>query len=188
MSLVIIILAYVLCHGLTAMVVTPVQSLVLPEITVFASLVYLPHGVRVLATWAYGWKAVPALAVGVSISAWLFRPSDDLSFLEPVLIQGILVGSASAFIAFEIVRLAGFNFYFGGSEKLQWKGMIAVGALSSVINSLGQTLVYSGLIDLEKIIGVWAIYAAGDLIGLVVCMFALLFIFRWSRVFGDLKG
>ena len=61
--------------------------------------------------------------------------------------------------------------------------MIAVGALSSVINSFGQTLVYSGLIDLEKVIGVWAIYAAGDLIGLIVCMVVLMLVFRWNRIF-----
>ena len=183
----IIVFAYVLCHGLTALVVTPVQSLVLPEVTVFASLIYLPHGVRVLATWAYGWKAVPALIVGTSLSVWLFSAPEDVNFLQPALIEGILVGSASAFVAFEITRLAGFDFYFGGSRKLQWKGLIAVGALSSVINSLGQTLVYSGLIDLEKVIGVWAIYAAGDLIGLVMCMVALMFVFRWDRMFRALK-
>jgi len=182
MHFLIIVLLYVLCRGLTALVITPIQSVFLPEVTVFASLMYLPHGVRVLATWAYGWKAVPALIVGVSLSAWLFSPSEDLNFLEPALIESILVGSASAFIAFELARLAGYNFYFGGTKKLRWKGMIAVGALSSVINSLGQTLVYSELIDWEVIIGVWAIYAAGDLIGLIVCMVVLMLIFRWSRV------
>ena len=182
MHFLIIVLLYVLCRGLTALVITPVQSVFLPEVTVFASLMYLPHGVRVLATWACGWKAVPALIVGVSLSAWLFSPSEDLNFLEPALIESILVGSASAFIAFELARLAGYNFYFGGTKKLRWKGMIAVGALSSVINSLGQTLVYSELIDWEVIIGVWAIYAAGDLIGLIVCMVVLMLIFRWSRV------
>ncbi len=66
--------------------------------------------------------------------------------------------------------------------------MIAVGALSSVINSFGQTLVYSGLIDLEKVIGVWAIYATGDLIGLIVCMVVLMLVFRWNRIFGVLKS
>ena len=188
MSFLIIVLAYVLCHGLTALVITPAQSLIFPEITVFASLVYLPHGVRVLATWVYGWKAVPALVLGVSLSAWLFSPSEDLNFLEPALIESILVGSASAFIAFELVRLSGFNFYFGGARKLQWKGMIAVGALSSLLNSFGQTLVYSGLIEVDKVIGVWAIYAIGDLIGLVVCMIGLMFVFRWSRIFKGVKS
>ena len=187
MSFFVIVLAYVFCHGLTALVVSPVQSLVFPEITVFASLVYLPHGVRVLATWAHGWKAIPALIVGVSLSAWIFSPSADLNFLEPALLGGIFVGAVSAFIAFELVRFAGFNFYFGRSKKLQWKGMIAVGALSSVINSFGQTLVYAELIDLEKIVGVWVIYAIGDLIGLIVCMLVLMFVFRWSRIWGVQK-
>jgi hypothetical protein len=186
-SFVIIILAYVLCHGLTAMVVTPVQGLILPEVTVFASLVYLPHGVRVLATWAYGWKAIPVLAIGATISSYLFSSSDDWRLLEPALLQSILVGSAAAFIAFEIVRLIGFNYYFDGSRNLRLKGMIVIGALSSVVNSLGQTRVYSELIDLEKVIEVKATYAAGDLIGLVVCMVALMFLFRWDRRFRALK-
>jgi hypothetical protein len=187
LNLLIISLLYVLSHGLTALVVTPMQSVFLPEVTVFASLIYLPHGVRVLATWAYGWKAVPALIAGASLSVWLFSPSEDLIFLEPALTESILVGSASAFFAFEIARFAGYNFYFGGSKKLQWKGMIAVAALASVINSLGQTLVYLDLIDFEKIIGVWAVYAVGDLIGLIVCMVVLMLVFRWSRVFSVLK-
>jgi hypothetical protein len=188
LNFLIIVLVYVLAHGLTALVVTPVQNFFLPDLTVFASLMYLPHGVRVLATWAYGWRAVSALIAGVSLSAWLFSPSEDLNFLEPALIEGILVGSASAFIAFELLRIAGFDLYLGGSEKLQWKGMISVGALASVINSFGQTLVYSDLIDLEKIIKVWAVYAVGDLIGLIVSMVVLMLVFRWSRAFSVLKS
>ena len=188
MNFLIIVFVYVVCHGLTALVVTPIQSVFLPEVTVFASLMYLPHGVRVLATWAYGWKAIPALMVGSSLSAWLFSPSEDLNFLEPALLESLLVGAASAFIAFEFARFAGYNLYFGGSVKLRWKGMIAVGALASLINSLGQTLVFSDLIDWEVIIGVSAVYAAGDLIGLIVCMVVLMFVFRWSRVFRALRN
>ena len=43
--------AYILAHGLTALVVTPMQARLLPDVTMFASLVYLPHGVRVLSAW-----------------------------------------------------------------------------------------------------------------------------------------
>ena len=181
MSFLVVVLAYVFCHGITTFLVAPVQSLVLPELTVFASLAYLPHGVRVLATWAFGWRAIPALIVGTGISAWLLRTTEDLAFLEPVLLQGILVGSISAFVAFEFVRLLGFDLYFGHARRLNWKGMIAIGAMSSVANSLGQTLVHSGLIGLDHLADVLVIYAVGDLVGLILCMVALMFIFRWSR-------
>lgn len=160
--------------------------MLLPEVTVFASLVYLPHGVRVLATWAYGWKAIPALFVGLSISAWLFRPAEELDFLETALLEGILVGSVAAFLAFELVRLLGFNFYLGSLRKLNWKGMIIIGAISSIINSIGQTLVHSGLIEFDLRTEILAMYAVGDLVGLVTCMVALMFVFRWSRAMASM--
>ena len=59
----IVIVAYMLAHGLTAWLITPVQALLLPDVTAFASLVYLPHGVRVLATWLLGPIAFVPLAL-----------------------------------------------------------------------------------------------------------------------------
>ena len=187
LTFLIVALAYVFCHGLTALVVTPAQSIFLPEETIFASLVYLPHGVRVLSTWAFGWRAIPALVVGSSIAAWLFTPADEFGFLEPALLESILAGAVSAFLAFELARLAGLDFYFGRARRLSWKGMITIGAISSVINSVAQTFIYSGLIGLDQLVEVLVIYAVGDLIGLVVCMVALMFIFRWSRLYSEVE-
>lgn len=188
MTFVIIVFAYVLCHGLVALLVTPIQSIFFPELTLFASLVYLPHGVRVLATWAYGWRAIPPLVVGVGLSAYIFTPSEDLNMLEPALLEGILVGAVSAFVAFELMRFFGRDCYFRGSRKLNWKGLIAVGALASAINSIGQTAVYSGLIGLRHVPGALFVYALGDLVGLIVCMVALMIIFRWFRILGGSEG
>lgn len=183
-----IVVAYIVAHGVTAFVVTPVQSIFLPEYTVFASLVYLPHGVRVLATWAFGWKAIPALIIGVCMSAWFYSPTQDLDFLEPALMMGILFGAFSAFLAFELMRRAGHDCYFGGSRSLNWKAMIIIGAMSSIINSVGQTFVYSGLLGLDKLPVSLVIYAVGDLVGLIVCMVVLMFCFRWFRWFSLRRG
>jgi hypothetical protein len=180
----VIIFCYVLCYGLTALVVTPIQSVFLPEITVFASLVYLPHGVRVLATWAFGWKAIPALVLGAYVSVGLFNSPEDLFLSDPALLGGIIIGSVSAFAAFELVRFFGYDLYFGRLRKLPWKGVIAIGVLASAINSMGQSLVYSGLIGLEKVAETSVVFAFGDLVGLIVCMVTLMFIFRWHRLFG----
>jgi len=176
---------YVICHGLTAWVVTPVQNLFLPDITVFASLAYLPHGVRVLAVWLFGWKAVLPLAAGALLSEILFTEASVRQLMEPVLLESIAVGAVSAFAAFQIASLSGWNLYAGRSRQIAWTGLLAIGALASVINSLGQTVVFSGLIFPGDQLPVMAVYAAGDLIGLAACMFALMLIFRWFRLAGN---
>lgn len=183
-SFAVITAAYVICHGLTAWVVTPVQNLFLPDITVFASLVYLPHGVRVLSVWLLGWKAVLPLAAGALLAELLFTSANVRQLMEPVLLESIAVGAVSALAAFELARLLGRNLYAGQSRRMAWSGLLAIGAVASVLNSLGQSLVFSGLIFPGDQLPVMAVYAAGDLIGLAVCMVVLMLIFRWFRLAG----
>jgi hypothetical protein len=173
---------YVICHGLTAWVVTPIQNLFLPEITVFASLVYLPHGVRVLCVWLFGWRACLPLVAGAFLSELMFTDAGVRHLMQPVLWQSIAVGAVSALVAFELFRLAGRDPYAGRARHLAWTELLTIGALASVVNSLGQLLVFSGLIFPDNQLLVMAVYAAGDLIGLGVCMFALMLMFRWLRL------
>lgn len=181
MNFLIIVAAFLLCHGLTTFLVVPIQKGFLPDATVFASLIFLPHGVRVLATWAFGWRAIFPLTLAAGLSVALFRTTEEVNFLEPALLESILIGAVAAFLAFELARLAGFDFYSGGTKRLRWRGMILIGALSSVINSIGQTYVFSGLIGFDRLLITMAIYAIGDVVGLIICMIALMFIFRWWR-------
>ncbi|NSY39413.1 hypothetical protein [Leisingera sp. ANG59] len=181
-SFAVITAVYVVCHGLTAWVVTPVQGLFLPEVTVFASLVYLPHGVRVLAVWLFGWRAVLPLAAGAFLSEMMFTDAGVRQLMEPVLLESIAVGAVSAFAAFEIAGLFGWQLYVGQSRRIAWTSLLAVGALASMINSSGQSVVFSGLIFPGDQLPVMAVYAAGDLLGLAVCMLMLTLIFRWLRL------
>ncbi len=70
---------------------------------------------------------------------------------------------------------------------MDWKWLLYVGAVASVLNSIGQSIVFSGLIVPQDVFTVFAIYATGDLIGLIVGMAALLFIFRWIRQFSEAR-
>lgn len=178
----VILAAYVLAHGITAFVITPIQAIALEDITVFASLVYLPHGVRVLATWMLGWKAVPVLVAGALTSEYLFTPASVQQMLEYAVLESIAVGALSAFVAFEIFRRFGTDLYAGGRRTLNWKWLIAVGALASLLNSAGQTFVYSGLILPDRAIPVFLTYALGDMIGQIAAMIILMMVFRWLRL------
>lgn len=180
----IIVLSYVFCHGLTALLVTPIQQEFLAEITIFASLVYLPHGVRVLATWLWGWKAFFPLAVGGGISELIFTPTQVHDLMRDSLPLSVGVGAASALLAFEATRLLGRNLYASKSNRINWKGLLIIGAVASIINSVLQSFVYSGIILPERAAVVLMTYAVGDLIGLFVSTVALMMIFRWVRLSG----
>ena len=175
-------LSYVLAHGLTAGLVTPLQSLVLPEITTFASLLYLPHGVRVLSAWLLGRCAFVPLSVGAFLSEALFTPADLASATDPVILVSIAVGAAAAPAAFEILRLFGHRLYAGRPLRIHWSQLLWVGVLASVINSVGQSIVFSESILPEFSMTVVMAYAVGDLTGLVVTTLVLMMMFRWMRL------
>lgn len=181
-SFAIIVFAYVLCHGITAFAVTPVQRYFLADITIFASLVYLPHGVRVLATWLFGSKAFFPLLAGATLAEILFTPDSVRSHLDPAILESIAVGAFSAPLSFEILRLFGRNLYAKQARRISWKWLILAGALASGINSVGQSIVFRGLILPDEFMSVLAIYAIGDLVGLIVTMIVLMMIFRWIRM------
>ncbi len=178
----VIVLSYVLAHGLTATIVTPVQAGYLPDITVFASLIYLPHGVRVLATWLWGWKAILPLYVGSYSSFLLFTPDADRLLIEPTILESMGIGATSAFVAFVILRGLGVDAFARADRRLTWRSLLLVGAIASVLNSIGQTLVFAGTILPDDAGTVLAVYATGDLIGLSVCMIVLMFVFRSLRL------
>jgi hypothetical protein len=60
--------AYFLAFATTFAVVMPVQDAVLPAFGNYASLLFLPHGVRVIAAWMYGWRSLLFLAPGAVLT------------------------------------------------------------------------------------------------------------------------
>lgn len=174
--------AYILAHGLTALVVTPMQARLLPDVTMFASLVYLPHGVRVLSAWLMGRLAVLPLCLGAFLSEVIFTPAEISSPTDPTILLSILIGACSALLAFELLRLLGRNIYAGQKFRIHWKWLFLAGILASIINSIGQAFVFAGEILPGHSFAVLATYAIGDLIGLIVTTLVLMLIFRWMRL------
>lgn len=178
----VIIVAYVASHAAVALLITPVQGRLMEDVTRFASLVYLPHGVRVLSTWLVGWRAVPPLIVGQLVASYLFDPDTVSDPMLASLLPSVLVGGLAALIAFEIVRRLGQVSYAQGPGRMDWRNLILVGAVASILNSAGQSVVYGGQIGPESALLVCAVYMVGDTIGLIVTMIMLMFAFRWARL------
>lgn len=185
---VVIVSAYLVCHGLTTFIIAPVQTYLLRDITMFASLMYLPHGIRVLSTMLMGWRAIPPLFVGNYVSAYLFTDASASELMEPVLFQSLLVGATSAFLAFEVFRLTGNSVYGKVSKRPLWRHLILVGALSSILNSVGQSYLMTDFLDKLALVKLALTFGVGDIIGLLVTTFALMLIFRWVRLYEDLSS
>lgn len=178
----VVTLAHVLAHGLTALLVTPLQSRLLPDITVFASLVYLPHGVRVLATWLFRKTAFFPLFLGGFLSELVFTPTDTGRATDAVTLASIAVGAASAPLAFELIRAFGRDLYARPTFRVRWQWLLLAGGIASVLNSIGQTIVFSGAILPGRATAVVTTYAFGDLVGLIVSTLVLMLVFRWMRI------
>ena len=167
--------AYIVAFLVTEFVLYPLQIKVIPEFQSFAFLVYLPHGVRVLAAWLLGWRSVIALAPGAFVAQYyLFsRATGDISGLA-VFVIGIVVGA----LAFSLFRIAGMNAFAGTDHKPCWECVMAVGVLASVLNAVLSNLV----------LGTFAIdfmaYLVGDTFGLFTLVLLLVLIFRQFRLRG----
>mgnify|MGYP000323109562 CR=1 FL=1 len=181
---IIVMACYILSHGLVQLVEMPMQQRAMPDVTPFASLIYLPHGVRVLASWLLGWKAILPLFLGALASHIIFEPESMISHLSDsdfFFLLSLMIGAAVAVCAFELLMLIGLNLYSGPYRRVKWTGILLVGIVASVLNALGQSLAFSGIVLPEVVSQVFWTYVIGDTMGLIVTMVVLALAFRFMR-------
>ncbi|KUP91221.1 hypothetical protein TRIHO_39080 [Tritonibacter horizontis] len=188
LDMAIIVLAYILCHGMTAWIVNPIEVYFLGDITMFASLVYLPHGVRVLSVWLYGWRAILPLMLAALLSEMLFTKTDVQELTSHVLWISAPVGGLAALVSFELLRFLGKSAYSGDNFSMNWRQLMLVGILASVLNSVTQTIIFAGVISPDSQLAVVLTYALGDMIGQAVTMVALMLCFRMLRKGARARG
>ncbi|WP_416368835.1 hypothetical protein [Tritonibacter mobilis] len=176
-----IALTYIVCHGVTIWVIAPAQRFFLDDVSVIASLAYLPHGVRVLSIWLVGWRAILPLIAGAVAANMIFTSSHIVDLMQGKMSVSILMSVLSAYAAFEVLRLLGVASYAGGGRRVNWRTLMLTGLLASVFNSVCQTLIFSGIIAPDGTLWELASFVVGDMIGQIVLMIALMMIFRALR-------
>lgn len=182
-----IIAAFVFCYAVTASIFQSFPSLFSTELTAFASLMYLPHGVSVLAIMLFGWKAFPALIIGNLLGDLMFKPAafvDDTTFMW---VSPMCIAILSSYLAFEIFRHLGKNLYAREDVDLNWKEIIAVGTTAAVINAISQNIVFDQILSVGHDKLVYWIYAIGNVWGLLVLLIGLMIVFRWVRFYRQTK-
>ena len=156
-------------------VVVPVQNLFFPEYTSRASLLFLPHGVRVLAAWLMGWRSALALLPGVFLAFFYVA---GLEVFTPSRLAGIFIAVTIAPAAFEAFRLLGVNLAPRPDRTPCWICIMIAGLVASVAGSMLTNLALgSAPVD-------YFAYVIGDMAGLFFLMLALMLVLRWMRRLG----
>lgn len=145
-----------------------------------ASLLFLPHGIRVLATLVFGSKAgFFYIFCAACVSQIILG---DFSYERGFLSQffALLIGAASAPLAFFLVSFSiGRDItYLAKPNPQSWRVLILVTMASAAINSFGQTAV-SAFRQLElPALNVEITFFLGDTLGTLVVFLAVYLLIR----------
>jgi hypothetical protein len=103
-TFVIVSFAYIISYALTTGFVSPLQSTFLADVSDKIGLLFLPHGVRIIAIYYYGWRAI-LLLLPASYLMWflvVYRGEIDLSMYAPIVsLVACWIGVTLAKVVFE---------------------------------------------------------------------------------------
>ena len=166
--------------------VLPLQTIIAPGLGAFAALIFPIHGIRVIAAWMFGWWSVPyLLASNVIVALFYALLSMETPYLDFNLERAMSwsLVSTVAIIAITLFRLVGIEIGMkaSGIGSNTWRQLLLVGFVSSVFNSVGQSIIFSGQLISIGERNVMLGYLIGDTLGTMVCFAILMFTLRFSR-------
>lgn len=171
----VITFSYILCFWLSA-VGLPSASMGLGYSSIdYASLLFLPHGIRVIAAWLYGWKSILYLAPA-SYATHLWRL--DGEFISWSVFMMPFVGMVCVAATFAVVARAGADLRLRPGYIAPWKDVLLVGALASAMNAVFTNFLAQNPLDTILY------YLLGDVLGMLTLFVALMFTFKFARRFG----
>nr|WP_237212660.1 hypothetical protein [Ruegeria lacuscaerulensis] len=147
----------------------PLQNVFFPEYPSRASLLFLPHGVRVLSAWLLGWRAIFALLPGVFL-VFAYLGGSDVFLPNRLLAMTIAVTTVPA--VFYLSKWAGWDLFPRPDRKPCWLCVMGVGIVTSFLVS-GLTNMAFGSAGVEYIA-----FLIGDISGLFFLMLGLYFTLR----------
>ena len=169
---VIVSIAFIVASSLTLGFVIPAQSLLsqyaIPEI----GLIFLPHGIRVIAFHYLGWKAVLHM-LPASYLFWALSNTSgsELDVLSPVVsMVACYIGFLGATVLIKKEAI--------GNTISTWKYFVLAGATSSVVNGVALSWLQFSETPMIALLE----YVIGDTLGLLVCLVVLMYAFRLIRL------
>ena len=139
------------------------------------SLIYLPHGIRVIAVLAFGWNIFPALFIGSYLTGlYIINNNFDFSLLNittgEIVIIGSLISASCVFVSAYFVQalnpLAKLDV-----RSIEIKTILIVVIASSIVNSLFQNVLYGFAYSNWQSLVQFFQYLIGDTFGALLIFF-----------------
>jgi hypothetical protein len=176
----VIFIAYLIAFAIVDFVVEPVQRYFVSSSTIAGSLLFIPHGIRVLAVWLCGVRAIlPLITAEFLGSMWLWQPDVGTS----VVLGSSMVGGLCVYLTFEVFRLTGIELQSGGKDSglTNWKSLILLAGIASIFNSIGKQIFFENLAPLADEILIVSMFWMGDTVGTLACLLLLISVRRRFR-------
>ena len=180
---VLIFLTYLGLVAVQYLVIMPIETMLVEHNVALASLLFLPHAVRVLGAWMVGPKSVLAL-IPASICVY-FATRPDTGSLTRADFVVPMVGALCAPVAFELMRFVRIDVYPKSTGVISWRTLVFAGLLSSIINSFFSTLFLEGRFPIEDTFDVLTRFIIGDVAGLVLVLLLLVSLVKTFRRFAS---
>jgi uncharacterized membrane protein YeaQ/YmgE (transglycosylase-associated protein family) len=153
----IISFSYIASYTLVAGFFYPLQTLLFPNLTTTISLLFLPHGIRILAAYYYGWKSF-LLIIPAAYFMWIISVYGFQIPLHPI--QPI-VSVLSCILGIKIIsKKLTYNF----REDIPF--LIIAGIIGSILNGLFNSLLMNDTFLSTQVLS----YIFGDVLGQIVIM------------------
>lgn len=166
----VVFVLYFAAYFIVWAIITPLQHAIIPDITAFASLLFLPHGIRVLATSLVGGKAVLGMILAELAGNYFFWGIHSAGLLIALSVASGCV----TWLVFELLRAGRLHAYFLriNSAPPPFHTLILAGVLASAANAFLVTAIMEGTIRIVHVTSVLAAYMTGDITGLLMVMMA----------------
>ena len=178
LTFLIVSVVYIVTFALTFGFVFPLQKLLFSGVSTQVSLLFLPHGVRVLTLYFYGWRGVFYLLPVSYLMILLSVEQTGQDLLAPV------VSLVCCYFGLQFIRLVFSDTKSVSLKPQDWKLMVLGGVAASIFNGLGLALLDHGqdsvVANSTKFFEVLG-YVTGDVFGLVICLIFTVYFFRIVR-------
>lgn len=166
---------YLLAFAVSRHLIYPLQLLAMPAAALPVAVIFLPHAVRVIGAWLYGWASVAYILPGIIAKNLVEMPMGVADLRTLVMIGFLLI---SAPLCFSIMACAFDAPARESRSRMNWRMILIVGLLSAMMNALAVVLAQLPRLTYQDISHLLFRTLLGNMLGLVCGLLIALLAFR----------